>query len=214
MGNIHVKNQFGALCPETAGREHADADDGRRQRAKDMNPGCNVLRKSFLNKVGCPVDVYFAPRSKGAGGYDCEMFEMHLGPHAPAGRARDPDLDGRTSPLKFTNTYNGHAFHVRMSHDQSLVARIELDHDVIGDCPEPGRSGASAGVRASERLPRGAPVDTAMDANATLSPVYAFGAWANATAAPIQPGKPPREKRHVPWQNHTAYMSASVPIVS
>jgi hypothetical protein len=60
-----------------------------------------------------------------------------MGPY----RATDPETrnldDGWLSPLAFQNTYNRHSFVARMSHDGSLAARIDLDHDEVTDCPEP-----------------------------------------------------------------------------
>jgi hypothetical protein len=79
----------------------------------------------------------------------CEKFQKHLGPLEPYlamdTTTRNID-DGWRSPLTFVNTYNRHSFVARMSHDQSLVARISLDHDVVYDCPEPGRVGFGGAV--------------------------------------------------------------------
>ena len=125
-----------------------------------------MIRKSFINKVGCAVDIYFEGNKQMEAGedYNCETFTKHLG-DLDTFLAMDPttrDVDGPLSPLKFENTYNGHNFVVRMSHDQSLVARIELDHDVVSDCPEPKRNGASMTVEANERLLSSLPVNNNM----------------------------------------------------
>ena len=121
------------------------------------------MDKAFINKVGCPIDIYFSPRAWE--GYDeeveiggprtsspgsprqCEIFTRHLGPLGPFLQTKaywdDPTVraldDGWLSPLIFQNTYNRHSFVARMSHDKSLVARIDLDHDEVVDCPEPRR---------------------------------------------------------------------------
>lgn len=221
LGNIHVKNQFGALCPEATGASvAADAPAPRASLPNDMNPGCNVLVKAFLNTVGCPVEVFFAPPNRGAAGYDCERFQAHLGTLAAyaapdAGRARH--LDDPASPLKFPNTYNGHTFVARMAHDGALVARISVDGDIVRDCPAPAREGAGGAARAREPLLRGVPgVLTA--ANATV-PVRAADQWrvvvlANGTSASVFSGKVHQEKYDIGWQNTTGVMLTSVPIVS
>ena len=185
---------------------------------KDMDPDCNVLRKAFINKVGCPVDIYFAPQNK-IEGYNCERFTKHLGPMDSflSSEKLTRNIDGHNSPFKFENTYNGHSFVARMSHDHSLVARIEVDHDIIKDCPEPKRSAAGVEVRVDERMLQGMPVDI-MSMNATKS-VYASNDWlvsaqVNATASPVISGKPRQEKHDLLWHNHTGIISASVPIVS
>jgi len=223
MGNIYVKNQFGAICPELMGGESgADSvdDDVRKGSSKDMNPSCNVLRKAFINKVGCPVDIYFAPQNKNEG-FNCEKFTQHLGPldSSLSSDQQSRNVDGHDSPLKFTNTYNGHSFVARMSHDQSLVARIELDHDVIKDCPEPTRSGVGVEVRVDERMMQGVLVD-AMLVNATKS-VYVSNsdmlvsaAQVNDTASSIYRGKPLKEMRDLRWHNRTGIIGASMPIAS
>eukprot|EP00571_Detonula_confervacea_P001873 CAMPEP_0172316594 /NCGR_PEP_ID=MMETSP1058-20130122/28764_1 /TAXON_ID=83371 /ORGANISM="Detonula confervacea, Strain CCMP 353" /LENGTH=502 /DNA_ID=CAMNT_0013030935 /DNA_START=36 /DNA_END=1544 /DNA_ORIENTATION=- len=219
MGNIYIKNQFGAICPEVmgggsgGGGEDNDVDDDPKGNAEDMDPDCNVMRKAFINKVGCPVDIYFAPQNK-IEGYNCETFTKHLGPLDPFLSKRNIDVDAHNSPLKFENTYNGHNFVARMSHDHSLVARIELDHDIVRDCPEPKRSGAGVEVRLDEIM---LPIDT-MQINATES-VYTSKNWLasanhNATASPIITGKTRQEKHGLLWHNRTGVISASVPIAS
>ncbi|EJK64325.1 hypothetical protein THAOC_14952 [Thalassiosira oceanica] len=128
-----------------------------------------------IHKVGCPIDIYFSPEKRNPD-FECEVFSKHLGPLEPylkKGPARD--IDGKGSPLFFLNTYNGHTFTAvslldyvcvqalrtdthnrktskRMSHDQSLVARIELNHDKVTDCPEPKKV-AEGVVPTMEMLP-------------------------------------------------------------
>ncbi|KAL3774843.1 hypothetical protein ACHAW5_000825 [Stephanodiscus triporus] len=164
MGNIYVRNLHGVACPMVLYDHDKDKNAGRRGTPKDFNPNCNVLQKAFINKVGCPIDIYFSPKDMDRGDMPeglegpmleekyCEIFQKHLGPLEPY-LASDPSTrnidDGWRSPLTFVNTYNRHSFVARMSHDQSLVARISLDHDVVFDCPEPGRVGF--GVAAEER---------------------------------------------------------------
>mmetsp|Transcript_44842 Transcript_44842/g.95443 ORF Transcript_44842/g.95443 Transcript_44842/m.95443 type:complete len:530 (-) Transcript_44842:89-1678(-) len=220
MGNIYVRNQFGAICPELMGAkdEGGDTDDGRRGTPKDMDPDCNVLRKAFINRVGCPVDIYFAPQNR-VEGYNCEKFTKHLGSMEPflSSDVRTRDIDDFGSPLKFENTYNGHLFVARMSHDQSLVASIEVDHDVVRDCPEPQRSAAGIEVWETERVLQGMPV-VKESANVTKSE-YASNDWVvsvqiNRTKSTVIPGKIPKEKHNVHWHNHAGMISASLHIVS
>ena len=214
MGNIHVKNQFGALCPEATRGGPVAADDSAPPRAtppaENLNPACNVLQKAILNAVGCPVDVYFAPPSRD--GSDCERFQAHLGDPAAFAAAADGRahrLDDPASPLKFPVTYNGHAFVARMAHDGTLVARLEVDRDVVRDCPGPAREGAGAAAR--EAVPRGAPAALAAG---TAAGGWRSRAWANVTSSPVVSEAFLREKYDILWQNRTGAMSASVPIVS
>jgi len=185
------------------------------------------MRKSFINKVGCPVDIYFAPENKqmeAGEDYNCETFIKHLG-DLDTFLAMDPttrDVDGPLSPLKFENTYNGHNFVVRMSHDNSLVARIELDHDVVSDCPEPKRNGASMTVEANERLLSSLPVNNNMmlEVNATNS-VYNSScnllseakAKVNTKARKMEMVQ---EKSDLLYSsnNHTGIMLGAVPLIS
>lgn len=223
MGNIYVRNQFGAVCPEDK-RLGADEDDGRKRIPKNMYPRCNVLSKAFVNRVGCPVDMYFAPANK-VEGYDCEIYTGHLGPLEPF-LAKSPltrNIDGFNSPISFEDTYNKHGFVARMSHDQSLVARIELDHDVVRDCPEPKRAGVGVEVMAEDRIIQGVAMDTmATNATGAASSVYASSnEWlaasskVNATTATILPVKVRDEKRELLWHNGTmGIMATSLPIIS
>lgn len=178
-----------------------------------MDPDCNVLRKAFINKVGCPVDIYFAPQNK-VEGYNCEKRTKHLGSLESflSSDIKTRDIDALSSPLKFENTYNGHSFVARMSHDNTLVARIELDHDIVTDCPEPKRSGASVEVQVDERMLEGVLVDT-MPINGTES--WLAGTKINATVSNALRRKS-RQKKHddLVWQNRTGIMGASVPLVS
>ena len=74
----------------------------------------------------------------------CERYASHLGSLDDFVAAdRLPDLDDHSSPLKFENSYNGHSFVVRMAHDQSFVSMIEINHDIVRDCPEPQNRGRS-----------------------------------------------------------------------
>mmetsp|Transcript_38181 Transcript_38181/g.65214 ORF Transcript_38181/g.65214 Transcript_38181/m.65214 type:complete len:292 (+) Transcript_38181:1-876(+) len=219
MGNIYVRNKSGAICPELLGEANPEAnvDDGRRGNAKDMTPECNVLRKAFINKVGCPIDIYFAPQNK-IEGYNCEKFTKHLGP-LDTFLASDPttrDIDGHNSPLKFENTYNGHNFVARMTHDGTFVAKIEVDHDVVKDCPEPTRRGAvGVEVPVDERMLSGVPLH-AMAVNATANVAYASDVVNASSVRPVLTTKRHRQraKEDLLWQNRTGILSSAMPIAS
>ncbi|KAL3811783.1 hypothetical protein ACHAXA_005174 [Cyclostephanos tholiformis] len=219
MGNIYVRNANKVPCPLVL-QDVKPANAGRKGNPKDFNPSCNVMNKAFINKVGCPIDIYFSPRTwegHDEGGGDpkvlakeddmqCEIFSRHLGPLGPflqsaASWSNDPTVrnpldDGWLSPLMFLNTYNRHSFVARMSHDKSLVARIDLDHDVVVDCPEPSRrafEGFEEKMTEEEELEAmiidEAAADALWQANSTKSALYAFARKSvdakvhNATAA-------------------------------
>jgi len=155
---------------------------------RDSSPLCNVLRKGFINKVGCPIDIYFAPTNmEGDPSMDCERFTSHLGPIDDFLTAKNQNLDVHNSPLKFENTYNGHSFVARMSHDQSFVARIEIDHDIVRDCPEPSRRSSSVEVRADESIMMNTPMMN--NANATKYSIGVLGDNATILAPKLEEGK-------------------------
>ena len=119
------------------------------------------------------------------------------------------------------NSYNGHSIVVRMSHDQSLVARIDLNHDVVTDCPGPKRVGAAAD--SSERTFLGEQlgdpvVGTYANSNnyfRTLGVHQSVDAKvSNATAVGLSlGGGASREEQgqcDVPWQNSGGIIAASV----
>lgn len=58
-------------------------------------------------------------------------------------------LDSFESPLIHMRTYNSHSFVARTSHDQSLVARIDIEADRVHDCPALRRRASDAEVSAS-----------------------------------------------------------------
>jgi len=191
MGNTYINNQFGATCPELLVEDGDDVDKS----PNGMDHDCNVLRKTLINKVGCPVDIYFAPQNK-IEGYDCELLSSHLGSIDSflTSERKAGDIYGHNSPLKFENTYNGHSFVARMSHDQSLVARIEFEHDTVKDCPNHERSGGTAtGVKVHEGL---------------------SNAQVNATTSPVFTGKPPKEKNDILLRTRISPLYASVSIAS
>jgi hypothetical protein len=166
---------------------------------RDREPLCNVLRKAFINKVGCPIDIYFAPQNaQGESSIECEKFTKHLGSLGFLA-ANNPNLDVHSSPLKFENTYNGHSFVARMAHDQSFVARIEIDHDIVRDCPEPRRSASSVEVHADETVMLNTPMivanDTKYDADSDV------GYNATVLASTLE-AKRLQDKRNTIWNSH------------
>jgi hypothetical protein len=118
-----------------------------RHRLNNPNPGCNSLNKGFINKVGCPIDLYFSPpKSNPSSSFNCEVFADHIGAIDSFIKSGETDLDAFGTPVVHHGTFNTHSFVARMSHDQSLVARFEIDHDIVYDCPEPRRSAESIEV--------------------------------------------------------------------
>lgn len=151
-----------------------------------------------MNKVGCPIDIYFAPTNmEGEPSMDCEKFTSHLGPIGDFLTAKNQNLDVHNSPLKFENTYNGHSFVARMSHDQSFVARIEIDHDIVRDCPEPSRRSSSIEVRADESIMMNTPMMN--NVNATK---YSIGVLGEDNATILAP-KLEEGKRSWNVHNHS-----------
>eukprot|EP00956_Cyclotella_meneghiniana_P022635 scaffold43083_cov23-Cyclotella_meneghiniana.AAC.1 len=59
------------------------------------------------------------------------------------------NLDSFESPLIHMRTYNSHSFVARTSHDQSFVARIDIEADRVHDCPDLKRSVANVEVAVS-----------------------------------------------------------------
>mmetsp|Transcript_39126 Transcript_39126/g.76337 ORF Transcript_39126/g.76337 Transcript_39126/m.76337 type:complete len:422 (-) Transcript_39126:162-1427(-) len=145
-GLIYVRNEKGALCPEDAFHDPEPTGDEAENKISapfDPDPDCNPLDKGFINKVGCGIDLYFATGGnytltpaafpKGHEPPHCEQFAFHIGVNP-----RPTDyLDDHSSMVAFTTTYATHRFVARMSHDNSLVAEIVIDHDTIYDCPNP-----------------------------------------------------------------------------
>ena len=115
-----------------------------------------------------------------------------------------------------------------MSHDQSLVARIDLEHDVVTDCPGPKRVGSAAD--SSERpflveQPGDPVVGTyansknyvrALDGNDVYQSVDAKVSNATAVRLSIEGGASREEQGQcdVPWQNRRGVISASVLIAT
>lgn len=172
------------------------------------DPLCNVLRKAFINKVGCPIDIYFAPQNtQEESSIECEKFTSHLGPIDDFLAADHPDLDGHSSPLKFENTYNGHSFVARMAHDQSFVTRIEINHDIVRDCPEPRRSASSVEVHADETVMLNTPM---MVVNATKLNADSALRYNATILTPTLEAKRLEKKRDSIWSslNHSGINSA------
>eukprot|EP00568_Trieres_chinensis_P002333 CAMPEP_0183295188 /NCGR_PEP_ID=MMETSP0160_2-20130417/3237_1 /TAXON_ID=2839 ORGANISM="Odontella Sinensis, Strain Grunow 1884" /NCGR_SAMPLE_ID=MMETSP0160_2 /ASSEMBLY_ACC=CAM_ASM_000250 /LENGTH=447 /DNA_ID=CAMNT_0025456627 /DNA_START=32 /DNA_END=1375 /DNA_ORIENTATION=- len=131
---------------------------------------CNSLHRVFVNRVGCPVDVYYAgvaeesqipssiylPADKGGQpptnstkGEEVEMsescresFKFHLGINL----AYTDDYDSRwDSPVSFEATYLGHKFIARLHHNPDIVVdEIVIERTVIRDCPTKNQKNVSA----------------------------------------------------------------------
>lgn len=138
-------------------------------RTFNPNPECNFVSQGFINKVGCPIDLYFAPpKTDPESSFNCEVYSDHLGAFDTFINSGQTDINSFDSPIIHQNTYTSHSFVARMSHDQSLVARIEINHDSVYDCPDVRRVGMDAEVKVEERLLQSLP-DTILS-NATVAP--------------------------------------------
>lgn len=105
----------------------------------------------MLNKVGCPVDLYFAPPEMSPQSTsNCEKFSNHMGSLNEFIQSGQTDVNSVDSPVIHQRTYDSHSFIVRTSHDGSLVARIEIDAARVRDCPELKRSVDQLEVNAGE----------------------------------------------------------------
>lgn len=154
MGMIHVRNQFGAICAEVVPPKEVPAPFEAERIEAHQDNSCNLVTKGFVNKVGCEIDIFFATggsfnstaHHNGASYEDaatnpqCEHFSAHLGAESVG------NMDDRVSPVAFENTYNTHRFIAKMSHDNSIVAEMFIENDVIGDCPDPSGTKEKVGT--------------------------------------------------------------------
>ncbi|KAL3800611.1 hypothetical protein HJC23_006073 [Cyclotella cryptica] len=164
MGMIHIKNEFGSICPEMFGRGLSTVDTNR---TKPINPDpeCNFVSQGFINKVGCPIDLYFAPpKTDPESSFNCEVYSDHMGAFETFIKSGQTNINSFDTPIIHQNTYTTHSFVARMSHDQSLVARIEIDHDTVYDCPELRRD---VEAKEEERLLQSIPAMILSSSNAT-----------------------------------------------
>jgi len=153
MGMIHIKNEYGALCPENLGGGGvsnliiANSTEPR----ENLDPECNFVQKGIINKAGCPIDLYFAPSTRDPNStFNCELYSDHMGSvDAFLNSGHTSNLDSFESPLIHMRTYNSHSFVARTSHDQSFVARIDIEADRVHDCPDLKRSVANVEVAVS-----------------------------------------------------------------
>lgn len=91
----------------------------------------------MINKVGCPIDLYFAPpKIDPASTHSCEIYADHMGSLDSFLQSGRTDVNSYDSPAIHQRTYNSHSFAARTSHDNSLVMRIDIEADVVRDCPE------------------------------------------------------------------------------
>ena len=59
MGNLYIRNSYGGVCPLVL-YDHDDGIDAYDdEEPHSLRAGCNALTKAFINKVGCPIDIYF-----------------------------------------------------------------------------------------------------------------------------------------------------------
>lgn len=115
----------------------------------DLEPDCNYVEKGLLNKVGCPIDLYFAPPPADANStFDCESHLVHMSSLQSFFASGLTSIDSYGGPVFHLRTYDTHSFVVRTSHDKTLVTRINIDADRVYDCPDLKRGVAQAEVKA------------------------------------------------------------------
>lgn len=118
-----------------------------------LDPDCNFLEKGMVNKVGCPIDIYFSPaKIDPNSSFDCETHLVHMDSLESFLASDQTAVNSYGSPVVYQRTFNTHSFTVRTSHDDSLVTRIEIEADRVYDCPELKRSIAQLEVKASGML--------------------------------------------------------------
>eukprot|EP00565_Helicotheca_tamesis_P007361 CAMPEP_0185723464 /NCGR_PEP_ID=MMETSP1171-20130828/302_1 /TAXON_ID=374046 /ORGANISM="Helicotheca tamensis, Strain CCMP826" /LENGTH=462 /DNA_ID=CAMNT_0028391169 /DNA_START=190 /DNA_END=1578 /DNA_ORIENTATION=+ len=141
--------------PELLENENYPHENHPHQRTlENQNEFCNVLHRGFVNRVGCPLDIYFAGSSSTSEktsqcmeresnftssesmvdpSMACsERFKMHLGVNP----SPQNYLDDWDSPIKFEGSYLTHRFVARMRHDPRIVVdEIVMEPHVIRDCP-------------------------------------------------------------------------------
>mmetsp|Transcript_42105 Transcript_42105/g.63558 ORF Transcript_42105/g.63558 Transcript_42105/m.63558 type:complete len:451 (+) Transcript_42105:76-1428(+) len=169
---------------------------------------CNVLYRGFLNKAGCPLDIYFAGTQPADGGTSqqrmekkanytssystvepsiacAEIFKMHLG----INRTPNNYLDDWSSPIKFEGSYLNHRFVARMRHDPSIVVdEIVMELDTARDCPV--RSSVKASAATMERVAQNieVTVDEKPSPMSIVVPADANGYYHNSTDLYMQIG--------------------------
>lgn len=147
--------------PPLATRAEKEAQRGK----FSLDRMCNSLNRLFVNRVGRPVDVYWAGASDLTTGStsvsnradDCEArYAFHLGlksaPH-------EDFFEEWDSYMSLENTYLGHHFVARLASNHSKVLQeIVLDRTDVGDCIREreaeavGRGKAGAGVQVGGKV--------------------------------------------------------------
>jgi hypothetical protein len=135
----------------------------------DLEPDCNYVEKGLINKVGCDVDLYFAPPPADANStFNCESHLIHMSSLENFLDSGLTLIDSFGGPVFHLRTYDTHSFVVRTSHDKTLVSRINIDADRVYDCPDPKRGIVQAEMKADRMTiqPRAAQTNsTELDGN-------------------------------------------------
>jgi len=200
-GLIPVRNRLAkdtATCPESAmihpnrHTNHRALSESSQRTPPSVNKRCNHLKAGFTNKVGCPVDLYWAgssnsvlpqgadvPQEDVVYGAKCrEEFKMHLGVNPYV-----QNLDEWSSQIKYESTLLNHRFVARLRHDPSIVVDdITIEPGIIMDCPSRktklgvGSSGIGGTVSVSIEVP-----DTANATHIMISATKSFALGTNSS---------------------------------
>ena len=170
-GPIPVRNQYAShACPVHAlvdPNPHLvglEEEKEKYQRTPfNHNQLCNSIHRVFINRAGCPIDMYYAgvtgdgdmpssfisenngsleknkldssnSTSPNLSNSCFEKFKFHLGVNP----AHSIDFSDRwDSPVAFEATLLGHKFVARLRHNPEVVVdEIIIDRTVIRDCPD------------------------------------------------------------------------------
>lgn len=206
-GLIPIRNRLATsttICPASATIDpdpHANNNapiDTSKRTPPSVYKRCNALTIGFTNKVGCPVDLYWAGSNHNSmtvsllpGGADndgyhqetdgvhkdgaqCfEQFQMHLGvnPHPYS-------LDEWSSQIKYESSYLNHRFLARLRHDPSVIVDdITIEPGTVRDCPgeKIKNSVGSGGLGEYVPMSVGVPNDTEEEKASTFIVVPAIG---------------------------------------
>ena len=151
-GPIPIRNKFGGPnlnCPVQAIIDPKPTE-GFDRVPFDYNRRCNALFAMFINRMHCPVDIFYAGvdptaiNSKVQSNKDAttaptnmctsgERFSFHLGVNPSA---RPDYIDAWESPVAYEATYLTHKFVARLHHEPSIIVdEITIDKTYIQDCP-------------------------------------------------------------------------------
>lgn len=158
-GLVPIMNRLGVPLDCSAPEIRADPEPKPEQPVivesrtpENLMEMCNVQHKGFINRVGCPVDVYWAGGTAASlpevssnktdveGDTEkisyrptcSERFKFHLGINPNPGDY----LDDWNSPIAYEGTYLMHRFVARLRHDPNVVVdEVVMEESLVRDCP-------------------------------------------------------------------------------